>query len=134
MTKISTKDHRNLPIGRWNVTTFTHYLTDKHREMFGIDYVPYRSWRVEQGLIGNLVGTRAKPAEYAPEVVKRFIDEAFAEYRPNPKYPGVSFGWCWTYKKSVWQRVVAEYEAEKQAKERAQQAEDLDVDEISEWL
>ncbi|WP_077297364.1 hypothetical protein [Virgibacillus pantothenticus] len=139
MTKPTTKDWRNLPIERWNVTTFTEYLRDKHKEMFGIEYVPYRSWRVEQGLLGNLIGTRAKPQTEDKALVKRFIDEAFSEYRPNPKYPGVSFGWCWTYKKPTWQRVKAEYLAEQKAGEQAEEETQgnvgkLDMDDVLDWL
>lgn len=127
-------DWRNLPLDKWNTTTFTEYLKAKHLELFGIEYVPYRSWQAEQGQLGNLIGTRTKEAKYDKAVVKRFIDEAFAEYRPNPQYPGVSFGWCWTYKKATWQRVLAEEQRKVERKESEQQAQEIDVDDVLSWL
>lgn len=130
------KDWRNRPIETWNVTTFTEYLRDKHREMFGIDYAPHGGrWGFEQGILGDLIGTQSrknpKPRTASNEDVKRFIDDTFAEYRPTPKYPGTSFGFMWTYRKNVWQRI----QAESARRERVQQAnESVDWDELAEWL
>lgn len=116
--RLPASDWRSRSINDWNTTTFTKYLEDRHRELFGVDYVPYRSWRVEQGLIANIIGTTtgSKPQKYPPEVLRSFIDECFADYRPSAKYPGISFGFMWTYRKNVWQRVIAEYEREEQRK------------------
>lgn len=118
-------------IDDWNTSTYHAYLVDKHREMFGVDYVPFRGWQAEKGMIGNLIGTRTKPAMASKADVKRFIDEAMREYRPTPQYPGTSFGWLWTYRKNVWQRI----QAESARRERIQQAnESVDWDELADWL
>ena len=52
-------------IDDWNVLSFTEYLKDKHRELFGIEYAPMRSWRMEQGQIGSLIGTRNREGSHS---------------------------------------------------------------------
>lgn len=126
-------DWRNRHIDDWNTMTFTEYLKDKHREMFGCDYVPMRGWRTEQGMIGRLIGTRTKAGTHDKAVVKRFIDEAFETYKPTPQYPGTNFGFIYAYRRNILQRL----EAEEQRASKAEQArEELtqDWDEIAEWL
>src|SRR5699024_6347692 len=110
-----------------NVTTFTEYLRDKHKEMFGIDYAPHGGrWGFEQGILGDLIGTQSrknpKKRTAEPSDVKRFIDETFANYKPTAQYPGTSFGFMWTYRKTDWQRIQAErlrQEERKQAEKEA---------------
>ncbi|SET43196.1 hypothetical protein SAMN05216389_11153 [Oceanobacillus limi] len=130
MTRTKSTDWRNLPLDKWNTLTFHAYLSDKHEEMFGVEYVPYRGWQAEKGLIGNLIGTKTKGAKYDKAIVKRFIDEAMSEYKPTRQYPGTSFGWLYTYRKQTWQRVLAEV----QRKEERKEAQEIDVDDISGWL
>jgi len=139
MTKLApAKDWRNRPIETWNVASFTEYLKDKHREMFGIEYKPYGGrWGFEQGKLGDLIGTQSranpKPRQYPNELVKRFIDETFANYKPTPQYPGTSFGWVWTFRGRDWQRLEAEYRRQKQAEaKREQQA--INYEELADWL
>lgn len=119
-------------ISDWNTTTFTHYLQDKHRELFGIEYAPMRSWRMEQGQIGRLIGTARKEGSHSKAVVKRFIDEAFESYKPTPHYPGTNFGFIYAYRRNILQRLEAEERAEEQAKKAKTEAPSLD--ELSEWL
>lgn len=131
-------DWRDRNIDDWNVTTFTHYLQDQHRAHFGVEYAPWRGWRVEQGMIANIIGTASgsKPRRWPPAVLREFIDVCFREYRPTPQYPGISFGFMWTYKKNVWQRVVADHERRLAAEEMRADVEQTldDVDELMEWL
>lgn len=101
------RNWRDRPIEEWNTTTFTEYLKDKHRELFGIEYAPMRSWRTEQGLIGNLIGTKTKPRKVEPAILKRFIDECFESYRPTKDWPGINFGFAYTYRRNVLQRLMA---------------------------
>src|SRR5690606_23865414 len=107
---------------------------DKHKELFGIDYVPFKGWNAEKGMIGDIIGTRTgKPRKGSNEALKRFIDLTFADYKPTPQYPGTNFGFMWTYRKNVWQRLQAESKRREVAEQkREQQAQDWD--EISEWL
>src|SRR5690625_2990979 len=126
------KDWRNRDIDDWNVTTFTEYLRDKHREQFGIEYAPMRSWRMEQGQLGRLIGTRTKEGTHSKATVKRFIDEAFKTYKPTPQYPGTSFGFIYAYRRNILQRLEAE---EKAGSKREQAREDdPSLDELAEWL
>ena len=120
-------------INDWNTTTFHAYLSDKHRELFGVDYVPFRGWNAEKGMIGNLIGTRLKQATADKAMVKRFIDETFADYKPTPQYPGTSFGFMWTYRKNVWQRLQAESKRG-QATEAKRKQQATDWDELADWL
>ena len=130
------KDWRNRPLETWNVASFCAYLTDKHTHMFGIDYAPMRGWRTEQGILGGLIGTQSrtapKPRTASNADVKRFIDETFASYTPTAQYPGTSFGFMWSYRKTDWQRIQAESNRKQRAEQHAQQEEDWD--EITEWL
>lgn len=129
---MTTPKYADKPIEKWTVNDMLAYVADKHAELYGVEYVPYRSWSVERGLLGNLIGTRTKPRRYEPEVVKQFVDECFANHRVSAQYPGVSFGWFWTYKKAVWQRVLAE---EQRRKAVAKAASDNDKwDELADWL
>lgn len=107
------KDWRNRDITDWTVLSFTEYLKDTHKERFGIDYAPMGGrWAMEQGVLGSLIGTQTrtnpKPRTADNADVKRFIDETFDGYQPNAKYPGTSFGFMYTYRKSDWQRIQAD--------------------------
>lgn len=140
MTKTKSNDWRNRPISEWNVATFTAYLTDRHREVYGTEYLPPgRNWRMEQGLIGSLIGTKGrnpKPRKHEPELIKRFIDECFRIHRCTPEYPNVSFTWLWKWKTAVLVRVVAEAEAEKAKARRSDAVEEVGVsaEELDGWL
>ncbi len=126
------KDWRNRPIETWNTTTFHAYLADKHVELFGIDYAPFRGWTAEKGMIGDLIGTRTgKPRKASNELVKRFIDVTFEGYRPIPQYPGTNFGWVRTYRKQDWQRLQAEELAQERRKVSAEEA--PDIEELNGW-
>jgi len=116
----------------WNVTSFTEYLRDKHRELFGIEYAPMRSWRMEQGQIGRLIGTRTKVGTHSKAVVKRFIDEAFESYKPTPQYPGTNFGFIYAYRRNILQRLEAEERVEEQAEKAKTEAPSLS--ELGDWL
>lgn len=130
------KDWRNRPIETWNTTTFTEYLKDKHRELFGIDYAPMGGrWGVEQGILGTLIGTQSrtnpKPRTASNEAVKRFIDVTFEGYRPTSQYPGTSLGFMWTYRKQDWQRIMAAELAQERRRTSVEEAPDLDT--LDEW-
>jgi len=139
MTKLApAKDWRNRPIESWNVATFCAYLTDKHAELFGIDYAPMRGWRTEQGILGGLIGTQSRtnprPRTASNADVKAFIDVTFAGYRPTAQYPGTSFGFMWSYRKTDWQRIQAESIAKARREEAVEESDNNDWDEVSEWL
>ena len=119
-------------ISDWNTTTFTHYLQDKHREVFGIEYAPMRGWRMEQGLIGSLIGTRTKEGTHSKAVVKEFIDEAFKTYKPTAQYPGTNFGFIYSYRRNILQRLEAE-QITKEMRSRAK-SESEDLTDLSDWL
>src|SRR5699024_8420579 len=120
----------------WNVTTFHTYLADKHKELFGCEYVPFRGWQAEKGMIGRLVGTRTRAGTYDKATIKRFIDEGFKSYKPTPQYPGTSFGFLYSYRRNILQRLEAEEAAKARRDERGKQAEMTteDYDRLSDWL
>ncbi|MCC2383489.1 hypothetical protein [Bacillus cereus] len=93
MTRISTKDFRNLPIEKWNVTTFREYLKHEHEECYKIPYVT-RSHAMEGRMLKTFI------AEYKPEATKRFIDACFADYKPTREYPGLNFAFMYSYMRS----------------------------------
>lgn len=96
------------PVANWTVNDLLAYIADRHAEVYGVEYRPFRSWSAERGQIGGLIGTRQKPRKYEPELVKAFVDECFRSHKGTREYPGVSFSWLWQYKTAVWQRLEAE--------------------------
>lgn len=133
-------DWQSRNINDWNVSTFTHYLQAKHKDLFGIDYAPFGgTWGMEQGILGDLIGTQSrnnpKPRTASNAQVKRFIDETFASYRPNAQYPGTNFGFMWTYRKREWQRIQAEELArERRATQSKPQQTAEELDDLASWL
>jgi len=131
------KDWRDRDLSDWTVLSFTEYLRDKHKEMFGVDYAPMGGrWGMEQGILGDLIGTQSrtnpKPRAASNAAVKRFIDETFAEYKPTAQYPGTSFGFMWVYRKNVWQQIQAEELARESREQAVEEAPTLD--ELSDWF
>src|SRR5690625_3483028 len=131
------KDWRNRDLSDWTVLSFTEYLRDKHKEMFGVDYAPMGGrWGMEQSILGDLIGTQSrtnpKPRTASNAAVKRFIDETFAQYKPTAQYPGTSFGFMWVYRKNVWQQIQAEEIINKRREEGEEDAPSLK--ELSEWF
>jgi hypothetical protein len=123
------KTYSEKPVDKWSVNDFLSYISDRHYQLYGVEYRPGRSWAAERGLIGGLIGTRQKPRKYEPALVKAFIDECFRTHRVSREYPGVSFTWFWTYKTAVWQRVLADAKR-KQAVQQAVEQDEFDDD----WL
>lgn len=122
------KAWRERNITDWNVTTFTEYLRDQHREFYGISYVPGRGgWRMEQGVIKRMVG------EHGAEVVRKFIDGCFREYRPTREYPGLNFTFMSVYMRGrVLPKVLAEVVREEQ-RGRAE-VDGPSAEELAGWL
>lgn len=138
MSKIpDTKNWRDRNIDDWNVTTFTEYLKDIHKDMFGVSYVPFGGvWGIEQGFIGSLIGTKSrnnpKKRVASNNAVKRFIDETFNTYTPNKRYPGTSFGFMWKYRGNVWQQIESDERLRKVSEEAVNDTPDFDN--IEDWL
>lgn len=133
------KDWRNRPLETWNVTSFTEYLKDAHKERFGIDYAPMGGrWGVEQGILGDLIGTQSrtapKPRTASNVDVKRFIDETFAGYTPTAQWPGTNFGFMWSYRKVEWQRIQAETLAQARRTEAVKASDNDDWEAVEAWL
>ena len=126
-------DWQSRNIDDWNVTTFHAYLTDKHEEIFGCQYVPMRGWQAEKGIIGRLIGTRAKKGTHDKRLIRRFIDEAFATYKPTPQYPGTNFGFIYAYRRNILQRLEAEDRREKADAERIVE-ETESIEDIADWF
>jgi hypothetical protein len=102
VNKPSVKDWRNLPIDRWTVTTFRQFLADQHMERYGIGYVA-RNYAIEARWLKSMI------AEHGPEVVRTFIEACFKEYRSTAQYPGLNFGFMYSYQRSrILPRVLAD--------------------------
>jgi hypothetical protein len=125
---VSKKDWRALPVDKWTVTTFRHYLFDRHSELYGIKYVT-RNHAVEGRMLKNMI------AEEGPEVTKRFIDACLAEYKPTPAYPGVSFAFMYSFMRArVLPRVLAEMKREQQARQVSAGLSDEQADHLIDLL
>lgn len=129
---MSKKEYWKFDVEEWNVLSFTEYLIDRHELTFGIPYVPFHGWGAERGMIADWIGTSKKKGKYSKKIVKDFIDQCFATYTPTEKYPGTSFGFCYTYRQVELQKVIAE---EKKAKELEEYIEEsLSVDDVIDLL
>lgn len=124
-------DWRNREPADWTVATFQAYLKDAHQERYGISYTA-RNYGIEGRWLKSMV------AEHGPEVVRKFIDACFAEYRPTPQYPGLNFGFMYSYQRERnLPRVLAEHGRKQAAEARAQSraGETAQVDEnLIDWL
>jgi hypothetical protein len=118
------------PVANWTVNDLLAYIAERHVQVYGVEYRPFRSWSAERGLIGGLIGTRQKPRKYEPELVKAFVDECFKTHKGTREYPGVSFTWLWTYKTAVWQRVLADVKRKASVQQAVEQTQEFDDD----WL
>lgn len=76
-------------VADWNVTTYRSYLYDRHRELYGLDYVG--AVKRDCGMISDMIKKTDKAT------VKAFIDACFDEYKPTPKYPTLNFYFMKTY-------------------------------------
>lgn len=125
MAKISAKDWRKLPLEDWNVSTFHAYLIDMNKEKYGIDYVPFgkgsvgNRWRTEQGQLKNA------QKRHGNEVLRRFIDLCFETHKFNPKFPTLSFGFIFSYKRNELAQAQAEMARSKRREESAKAAEEV---------
>ena len=124
-----TTNYESKPIEKWTVRDFHTYMQAEHLRRFGVSYAPWRSWRTEQGLLGTLIGTQRKAGKYEKAVMRKFIDRCFGGYRPTAQYPGISFGFMWTYMQREMQAVEAEAVREQRAEEQAE-----DYEGVAEWL
>lgn len=128
----SKKEYWKHDIEDWNTLSFTEYLKDKHEEVFGIPYVPFRGWQTENGMIADWIGTKNREKKFEKRIVKAFIDECFETYKPTQQYPGTSFGFCYTYRRDVLQRVIAE--DNKVKKEEQAVIEQMPIDDVLDLL
>jgi hypothetical protein len=76
-------------INDWNTTTFRQFLYDRHRELYGIDYVG--AVKRDCGMISDMIKRYDKPT------VRAFIEECFRQYKPTPQYPSLNFYFMRTY-------------------------------------
>ncbi|MEH6941624.1 hypothetical protein [Bacillus sp. JJ722] len=129
-TKIKSSDWRNLPIERWNVASFTAFITDTTREKYGVEYQPggkgakNQRWARERGMLKQAQGT------YGNAVLRKFIELCWREYTPKAEFPYPT----WTFMYSYMDRNFAKAQAEVARANRAQAVPTQDIEEIAEWL
>ncbi|SMO92251.1 hypothetical protein [Melghirimyces algeriensis] len=110
--KLKSYEWQWLEISKWNTRSFQAYLKDRHKEVYGIDYVP-RSWRMEAGMIKNFIN------EHGTEVLREFIDECLSSHKPTKQYPGLNFWFIYTYLRSQYlPRVLSRRRAEKEKRRK----------------
>ncbi|PGN53952.1 hypothetical protein CN978_30080 [Priestia megaterium] len=73
----------------WNTTSFRQFLYDRHRELYGLDYVG--AVKRDCGMISGMIKQHDKAT------VKAFIDECFRQYKPTTQYPTLNFYFMKTY-------------------------------------
>lgn len=120
------KEYENRDINDWNAVTFRAYMFDLHEKKLGIPYVS-NNIAIENTNIKRLCD------QYGKETTKHFIDICFDEYRPSPKYRGLSFMFMYTYmrERNLTKAIAKQQAAERQAVKDEQQ---LDIDKAKEWF
>jgi hypothetical protein len=121
----------------WNTITFHAYLADENKRRFGVEYSPFgrgskgQRYGREQGQLKQALTT------YGADVVKRFIDESFAEYASTPEFPCMTWGFVYAYRDRGLQRAQVAVKSEKARSERRANSEgqaDVDVEELRKLL
>jgi hypothetical protein len=74
----------------WNTDTFLAYMKDLHKEVFGTPYVT-------NNLMAEKRNIKWLFTNYGKQETKAFIDLCFTNYKPGPRYSGVSFMFCFSY-------------------------------------
>lgn len=127
---MAAKKYHELPVDKWNVRCFQDFMQDKHKEILGVTYQPGGGWQREVGLLGTIIGTQKKAAQYDRSLIKEFIERCIAEYKPRQGYPGISFLFMWSFRKNTLQQLELEYT--QKANESAK--EDVNYDDLEDWL
>ena len=127
---MAVKKYHELPVEKWNVRCFQDFLKDKHEEILGVTYQPTGGWQREVGLLGTIIGTQKKPAQFDKALIRDFIVRCLREYRPRPGYPGMSFLFMWTYRRNTLQQLQVEYAKN----EREESKEDVNYSDLEDWL
>lgn len=129
-----TKHYSEIPVEKWNTAHFKYYLVDEHKRRYGVDYVPFRGYQAEAGMLGRFIGTAKREGQYDKATVKAFIDACFDEYKPSAQYPGLSFGFMQTYMMRNMQRIQAEESRKANADEAVQASDNANIDKLADWL
>ena len=127
---MAVKKYYELPVEKWNVRCFQEFLIDKHEEILGVSYQPTGGWNREVGLLGTIIGTQKKPAQYDKALIKEFILRCLHDYKPRPGWPGMSFMFMWGQRKNILQQL--ELEEKQAAKEAAK--EEVNYNDVEDWL
>lgn len=124
------KTYAEKDVSKWNTNDFVKYFDDQHQERFGIPYEPMRGWAAERGVVSGAVGTARKDGAYPKEVVKAFIDDCLANYKPTEQYPGTSFMFLYTYRKTDLQRLLVAHNRRKEDEKKAAEP----IEDLSDWF
>jgi hypothetical protein len=134
MTKLpKASDWQARDLADWNVTTFMAYLTDENKRKFGVEYSPFgrgskgQRYGREQGQLKQALTT------YGADVVKRFIDESFAEYNSTAEFPCMTWGFIYAYRDRGLQRAQVAVQREQARGERKEASQPSEVDLRDVW-
>lgn len=122
------------PIEDWNANTFIAFIADNTRERYGVDYAPGGSgskqqrWSRERGMIKNAIG------RYGNAVVKRFIEICWREYRTSDpvKYPYPTVVFMISYMDRYFAQ--AQSEVARESRRKQTKVNEINYDELDEWL
>lgn len=131
MTKISTKDWRNLPTESWNTRTVQSFLIDETKRRFNAEYTPggrgskSKRWAMECGMIKRELEQRG------PEVVRRFIEICWDEYYTSDpdKFPYPTFAFMLGYMDRYWTKATQEAEKEQKDSEYISESDPENIEE-----
>jgi hypothetical protein len=109
------------------VTIIRDHLRQRHLDLYGIDYVTNN-----HAFEGRQL--KAMIAEYGADVVRRFVDECYRDYKPTRQYPGLNFAFMYSYQRArVLPRVQAEMKREEEREARGA-AQEMSAEEFENLL
>lgn len=111
----------------WNATTFRAYLADQHEERFGVPYV-------SNNIAAEARNIKRMYEQYGKEVLRDFIDECLRQFRPNPKYPGITFFFMFSYMRERVLPKVLKRHRDQQRKTEELTTQTMSIEEAAEWF
>lgn len=107
-------DFENRTIDTWTTTTYLSYMKHLHQKYFDIPYQNFRG-----GIAAEKRLMKLAQNEMGSDDLKVLIDIAFDEYKPNPRFPNLSYGFIHTYMKpNIYARMMASKHRQQKAEER----------------
>ena len=121
--KVTTDDWENVPIELWNSTTVIAYVNHLNKKRFGKEPII-----VNKKL--TILNVSQDLKKYGSANLKEFVTAAMYQYKPNPKYPTISYSTLRNfYMESIMPSILNKQPIKAESERRVK---DFDVDAVKE--